>query len=158
MKDLGDGVDEEIRTRTLRGETPGTVHAALLARGVSKVSLSTVKRRAALVEPATPSVPTYPLTEPDEDEEEGAPEDDPLFGTYDGVLRDVERLGRLARANSNLGLLARCEALKISALEAKRKAAPPEVPDPNEAIDMIAAAKRARDTLHRLIVTSPEDG
>ena len=48
-------------------------------------------------------------------------------------------------------------ALILRGLDDRRKATPPERPDPNEAPDMMAAARRARAMLHHLIDTSPEE-
>lgn len=48
-------------------------------------------------------------------------------------------------------------ALILKGNDDRRKMTPPARPDPNEAPDLMAAARRARDTLHNLIETSPED-
>lgn len=47
-------------------------------------------------------------------------------------------------------------ALILKGIDDRRKATPPEKPDPNDALDLVAAAKRARAALHTLIDTSPE--
>jgi hypothetical protein len=48
-------------------------------------------------------------------------------------------------------------ALILKGIYDRRKATPPERPDPNDAPDLIAAAKRARAMLHTLLETSPEE-
>lgn len=68
----------------------------------------------------------------------------------------LERLLVRAEAEGNLGAVSTLSARLISVLEHQRKNAPLPKVDPNESPDMVAAARRAREALHRLIDSAVE--
>jgi transcriptional regulator with XRE-family HTH domain len=95
-----------------------------------------------LIKPAPPEA----VDEIPEEIPEGLPVD-----IVEKWIRKVDRLAEAAEAAKDFGavngLLAKLATLK----EHQRKAAPPPKADPNENPDMIAAAKRGRETLHKLV-------
>ena len=142
----------EIQERRARGEGVAEIARDM---GVSTGTVSTVAREAP--RPAPPAglevvlageggsaCPTCGRAGPADELEE--------------LLASVRRLARMAEAEANLSGVATLGRLTTAILDLKRKAAPPERPDANEHPDMVAAARRAREALHRLIDTSPEVG
>jgi len=81
----------------------------------------------------------------------------------DLTLEDYDRLIERATRNSKEAEDADEHAaaqgwarVALAAMTERRKATPPPKTDPNELPDMVAAARRARETLHKLVMTSPE--
>lgn len=90
--------------------------------------------------------PPPPLDEVPDEIPEGVSVD-----VVDKWIPKVERAAEAAEAAKDFGALASLLAKLTALLEHKRKAAPPPKVDPNENPDMIAAAKRAREMLHKLV-------
>lgn len=137
-----------------KGETVARATASLKAMG-AKTSTATVARRmrelASKVREARVSVVPPPASVPDLPEsEEEIPEGIDL-GTYDRWIAKAETMAKQAELDKNLVELGKAGRLVVMLLDAKRKATPPAPPDPNERPDMIAAAQRARDALHKLV-------
>jgi hypothetical protein len=106
-------------------------------------------RLADAIETAVRAAPPLP------DDPEEIPEGTDLQ-TLDWWLQLAARKGRAAERTENWPAMAQMGRLSAALFEAKRKATPPEVPDPNEHPDMVAAAKRAREQLHKLVESSVE--
>lgn len=74
----------------------------------------------------------------------------------DKWIPKVEAAAEAAELEGDLATFANLTAKLVTLLEHRRKAAPPPKSDPNEHPDMIAAARRAREALHKLIASSAE--
>lgn len=87
-----------------------------------------------------------PLPETEDDIPDGTDID-----TLDRWIQIAERNGRAAENEGNLQALAQMGRLSASLLEAKRKGAPPIVPDPNDSPDMVKLGADVAERLHKMI-------
>jgi hypothetical protein len=149
-----------------KGLTAGEIAAQLTADGVPGASVATVGRRMrelrgvvratkqakAAPEPETPAAPV--VVEPvarvladvpeDADELDAAP-----MAQIDLWLERIDGAWATAEQAENLAAQASLAARATALLEAKRKGSPPPVQDPNDAPDLIDAAKTAREKIMR---------
>ena len=138
------GIDTSVATVTRRmRELRGKVRAAKRPRlaappGEGKVAPSA---------PPPPSSPDPP--------EEAAPSGLALE-EYDALIRHYEDLSRAALGAGDESAAQGWARVALQHRVERRKAEPPPKQDPNERPDMVAAARRGREALHKLIVTSPE--
>lgn len=87
-----------------------------------------------------------PLPETEDDIPEGTDID-----TLDRWIQVAERNGRAAENEGNLQALAQMGRLSASLLEAKRKGAPPVIPDPNDSPDMVALGAEVEARLLKMV-------
>lgn len=167
--DLGPSVEKRIASLMARGGTAVSISKALAAAG-KKVSTRTIGRRMRelrgdvapmRVSASTSLRASYAAPEASEPESEAsdaplpaAPEEIPEDTDLRQIERWLQRAEAMARKAVNLGDLAgmgQMGRLTSALLEAKRRATPPEKADPNDHPDMVAAAARAREMLHKMI-------
>jgi hypothetical protein len=139
------------------GRTAEKIAEVLAAEGVH-VSRATITRRMReLKGKANAGRAAARVTPPAQvDEVPDVVPDGTELAIVDKWIPKVEAAAEAAEAEGDLTAFASLTAKLVTLLEHRRKAAPPPRADPNESPDMVAAAKRAREMLHRLIVTSPE--
>lgn len=149
--ELPAGTDERIVEFMTRGGTAESIHAAL---GVD-VSKRTIARRMGELRGRVNSERAERLAAPESASELPATADEIPPGTdlttFDVWLEKAERMAREAERTGNLVELGKAGRLVVMLLDAKRKATPVAAPDLNERPDMVAAARRARETLHKLV-------
>jgi hypothetical protein len=98
-----------------------------------------------------PPLPAAPLPESPEDIPEGA-----SLSQLDRWIQEAELAIAAAKSAGNVPLIGSTLRVAAQLAEIRRKGTPPPPPNPNENPDMIAAAKRAREALHRLIDSATE--
>lgn len=146
-----------------KGLTAAEIAAQLTADGVPGASVATVGRRmrelrgvvrATKQAKAAPVAEAPAAVEPvarvladvpeDADELDAAP-----MAQIDLWLERIDGAWAAAERDSNLAAQASLAARATALLEAKRKGSPPPVQDPNDAPDLIDAAKTAREKIMR---------
>lgn len=146
------------RLRELRGKVR-VGRAASSPKSKAKPAATKTRARAAAAEVAEPTSPQPPVTfidPPDLDIDLSDISDDEI---PEGLSLDLlhrlrtkaDRAASAALGAKDLATFAAMGRLVTSLSEAIRKATPPEKPDPNDNPDMVAAAKRARELLHRRV-------
>ncbi len=159
--DFGSDVDAQIRALTAKGGTAMSISAALTQAGVRGASSATIGRRMrelrgtigppqarASKRSATPAPDSDPAPLPSKPEE--IPED-ATPTQLDRWIAQAESAVNEAESAGNLPLMGQMLRVASQLAETRRKATPPDPPDPNANPDMVAAAKRARTALHKLI-------
>jgi hypothetical protein len=159
--DFGADVDGQIRALTAKGGTAKSIAATLSAAGVKGSSSATIGRRmrelrGTIGAPSPRSKAPTPAPPPDSAAAPlpSKPEEIPADATptqLDRWITQADDAVNAAEAAENLPLMGQMLRVAASLAETRRKATPPEPPDPNANPDMIAAAKRARAALHKLI-------
>lgn len=161
--EFGKAVDTRIVALMRAGGTAESISSQLASEGVEGASRATIGRRMtelratvrakrakamkAAAKPSSESKPSKasPLpTSPDE-----IPEGADLE-TLNEWLETAKRMGKVAELEGDLQAIARAGRLVTSLIEAKRKAAPPTKPDPNENPDYRALAEEVEARLHKL--------
>ena len=154
-----ESIAKALKAAGVKGVSRATIGRRLLeARGKSRVGRvraapTTKKPRASA--PAA-SAPTSE-DEPDVESELPLPRDPSeipeglSLDMLHRLLQKADRAASHALAKGDLATFGAMGRLVTSISEAIRKATPPPEADPNESPDMRAAAKRARDTLHRIV-------
>ncbi len=156
---LGAKTTKRIKAGAKTGATAKALAAELAADGEKAPSARTVSRR--MLEERGPrknrakklSAPTPPSTEglpPLPKSADEIPETADLT-TLDFWLARVNQLGEIAHAKGDLAGMGTMGRLATALLEAKRKATPPEKPDPNDSPDMRELADLVRSRLHKLV-------
>jgi hypothetical protein len=166
---LGAKTEKKIAALMARGGTEKSIEKELRAAGITGVSASTIGRRMRELRGAVApkrvrasSKPTAVYADPD-----AAPEssdgDNPLPKTPESIpegtdvsqidrwLKRAEFVGKTAAIKGDIAAIGQMGRLTSALLEARRKATPPEKPDPKDDPDMGAAAARARALLHKYI-------
>ena len=171
--DHGSAVEARIAALAARGGTAETIAKALRTDGVKGVSARTIGRRLRELRgkvrvgrtTTRARAPKVELEPPELPAPAGSPPtaDPPLPSSPDAIPEglSLDMLHRLrakadgaaqhALAQQDLATFAAMGRLVTGLSEAIRKATPPEKPDPEDSPDMIAAATRARETLHKLV-------
>lgn len=172
--ELGANVDKRIAALMTRGWTAEAIAKELQAKGTD-VSTRTIGRRMrelrgdvaaprasssptrrehyAMPDPASPAPPA---SESKDDVDEALPGADEIpeeanLAQIERWLKRAEAMAQKAMALGDIAGMGQMGRLTSALLEAKRRATPPEKADPNDRPDMVAAAQRARDMLHRMI-------
>jgi hypothetical protein len=155
----GEEIAAELSTRAR------TVSVATVVRRMRELKVRAHEARAtraksrrasagrAAVEASAPPIPV-------ESTPEAMPEDVPAglpVEAYDEMIERAKRNMQAAENDDEHTAAQGWARVALVAMTERRKATPPPKTDPNEMPDMIAAAKRAREALHKLIVTSPEE-
>lgn len=160
------GPDVELRIKALlaRGGTTESISQTLTRDGVRGASPSTIQRRVRELRTGTTPgssgrlpassaadahVPVVPV-----EELPGAPEEIPEgtdIDTFDRWIATAEKLAKQAEADKNFVELGKAGRLVVMLLDAKRKATPPQAPDPNENPDLKALAEDVAKRLHNLV-------
>lgn len=141
MRELKGAVNAERaeRMRARAAPPPAPIPNPLKAPPLAKAGKRSAKKPKAS-EPPPPALP-MPITP------EGIPEaTDPR--TLDRWIETANRMGHQAESEGDLDNLAKMGRLVAALLEHRRKATPPEEPDPNEDPDMIAIAESVVKRLH----------
>jgi len=169
-----DDGDVQIATLVRAGRSADAIYEALRDAGL-KISRATVGRRVrelrgkvrvgrvasapkkTKTRTAAPPRVAPPVDEPPVDSGPDLPgelEEIPeglSIQTMQRLLVKADRAAQAAHATGDLATFGAMVSRVTNLSEAIRKATPPEPPDPNERPDMIAAAARAREMLHRLV-------
>jgi hypothetical protein len=127
----------------LAAEFGGKISARSLGRRMRELKGKADSARSDARKSSAPVVDTLP-------EADAVPENTHLE-QLDGWLKRAEREARAAETRGDIETLAKMVRLAGTLLEQKRKATPPPKRDPDENPDMITAARRAREKLHKLI-------
>ncbi len=135
---------ERMREGQRCGKSAGEIAAELKAAGVKGASKATVFRRLRDLQRAAVTPPELPGS-PDEIPEGADVE------TLDHWIAVAKTMGEQAQRDKNIAAIGAMGRLVATLLEHRRKAAPKHVDDPNDSLDMIAAAKKAREILHRYV-------
>ncbi len=150
--ELGPTTDAEIAQRMKRGQSCQTI-AKAIGGGVSYRTISRRMQELRGKEPAKAPVAPAPEAVAAGEVPDVIPEGVDL-GAVDKWISRVERAAAVAEADGDFTAMSSLMAKFVALLEHKRKATPLPKPDPNENPDFVAAAKRAREMLHKLIVSS----
>lgn len=166
-KDFGTEGERRLESMMAAGEPAERIAEALCAMGV-QVSRSTVdlrmRARRGAVQARIPVGPSFaaevlaltPAADAPPGDEKGlpaSPEDieGADVGTLDRWLARAEEAGRKAVEAGNLAAIGAMGRLAVTLQEAKRKAEPPPVQDPNESPDMVRLGKEVAERLHRMV-------
>jgi len=140
-----------ITARTRAGDTIDQVQAALSSAGHTGLSQSTIYRRMqearkapVRVEPDASDVRPLPATPA---EIPG----DATVGEIDTWLARIQRLSIVAEADGDLSGFGALGRLSATMMEARRKALPPDIADPNDAPDMVAMGKAVAQRLVEMV-------
>jgi hypothetical protein len=149
-KDLGTGSDEKIVGMMARGCSADAIGRTL---GVSR---TTAHRRMQELKGGVPAAreakrQAAPAPEPSETEIPDELPDGVDLATVDKWIPLVEKAAREAYDEKNHAAFAALTARLVTLLEHKRKATPLPKMDPNDHVDMVAAAERVRKRWHELI-------
>jgi hypothetical protein len=153
--ELASGADELIWAEHARGSSAEAI-AKALGGGVSG---QTIRRRirelqgkqnAGVAPPPMSAAPHTGASNEELPEAETVPEDAHLE-KLDHWIAVAKKRATAAEQTGDIDTLTKMVRLAGTLLEQRRKALPPPRRDPDLAPDMIAAAKRAREALHRLI-------
>jgi hypothetical protein len=168
-------VERKLGTLVRKGLTAAEIAAQLTADGVPGASVATVGRRMrdlrgtvratkAASKPVAPELagkakadaakvttaPKEPVARVLSDVPEDAAELDAApMAQIDLWLERIDGAWATAELDNNLAAQASLAARATALLEAKRKGSPPPVQDPNDAPDLIDAAKTAREKIMR---------
>jgi hypothetical protein len=154
--ELGPNVEGQIAEFMKVGRTAQHIFETLSAQGVRGISVATITRRMREIRAglrssrAAPSAPesSEDLDLPESPESIGA--DTPLE-ILDQWIAHVARLGRKAAAADDLDGIGKMGRLSAALLEARRKATPPPVADPNDSPDMVALGALVAEKFHSMI-------
>lgn len=159
--EFGPDVEQRIKALLARGGTAESISAALTRDGVRGASPSTIQRRVREIRNGTAPqssgrLPTAPPPGPPASDVElpSAPEEipaDTAIDTFDRWIEKAEAMARQAEADKNLVELGKAGRLVVMLLDAKRKATPPPVADPNDNPDLKALAEEVSKRLHNLV-------
>lgn len=148
------------------GGTAESIAAQLAAEGVKGISRATIGRRmrelrgleeksSLAPRPASPARDRVATTDGADDIVLPEREEDIPAGTgleqYDLWLRRAEDMYKSAKGRNDFDGVVKAGRLSQMYLEGKRKATPPEAPDPNEHPDMIEMGARVAAQLHKII-------
>ncbi len=162
--ELSAAAEDQMRALMAKGGTVESISKALRAGGASEASPATIARRMAEVrssvnagrvarrEAATPPPPSPPA-EP-EPALPSSPDDIPEgtgLETYDRWLARAERMAVDAEIDGDLKAIGNAGRLVGFLLEAKRKATPKPVADPNEHPDMVALGAQVEERFLKMI-------
>lgn len=162
--ELGPEVEERIKALIRRGGTAASIEKLLKNEGVEGISVRTVGRRireirgdmkaerarkkkptspapAARSKRSTPPLPTTPEAIP-----EGAD-----LEMIDQWIQMAQRAAREAEVDGNLAGMGQMGRLTTALLEAKRRATPPDAPDPNDRPDMKALGEQVEARFMKMI-------
>lgn len=152
--ELGPDVEGQILAFMKVGRTAQNIYEALAANGVKGISVPTITRRMRELRAGMRSAPVAASPAATEEEipetPEAIPADTPLE-ILDRWIATVARLGRKAAAADDLDGIGKMGRLSASLLEARRKATPPPVADPNDSPDMVALGALVAERLHKMI-------
>lgn len=163
-EEFGTDGDAMLRQLLERGGTAATITAALKGAGYV-CSTATVGRRMREIR-GTVGAPRKDAPPIDGDEGDAMPTAEDLIATIDALpedaslsnleslMRDAKHALRDAQAAKNLPLVGQMIRVCAGLAETIRKATPIPPPDPSLNPDFIAAAKRAREGLLKLIDSS----
>lgn len=143
---------ERILSLMHGGRSAEQVQAALASEGIA-VSRQTVDRRMRELRGKRGTVQAHPraTARPSADEVPDEVPDGTELAVVDRWIPKVEAAAEAAELDGDLASFASLTAKLVTLLEHRRKAAPPPRVDPNEHPDMVAAARRARESLHKLV-------
>jgi hypothetical protein len=160
---LSASTNATIESMAATGGTAETITKALKARGVRGISRATVGRRlrelrgkvrVGRVGAKQSAPPPPPESETADIDLPASPEEIPDGLSLDvlrALFRKADRAASEALSRKDLATFGAMGRLVTALSEAIRKATPPEKVDPNDHPDMLSAAKRAREKLHRLV-------
>lgn len=142
------------------GKSGDDITATLQAEGWT-VSKATVVRRMRELRPQVQSARAARAPAPADSSSEDLPEgevalDGASVAQLDRWIRQAEVAIDKAEAAGDLGLMSNLLRTADSLAKTRAKVAPVTPPDPNAHPDMIAAAKRAREMLHKLVDSAVE--
>ena len=166
--------EAELRALMARGGTAASITAKLVAAGVdaSKATvgrrmrelrgttkpraLRTVKKKAPARRGRPPPLP--PTEDPPLPPSPDAIPEGVSITQLDRWIGQAEAGINKAEKEGNLPIMGQMLRVAAALAETRRKASPPERPDPNENPDMVSAAARCRDALHKLVESAIEAG
>lgn len=153
--ELGPVVEQQMVDMLSRGGTAQSIFDRLSAQGITGISVPTIQRRMRELRAGIRSSGPRPVPATSEAVrvitavEEIPP--DATCNDLDQWIANVTARGKIAEANDDLDGVVKMGRLYTALIEARRKATPPPVIDPNDSPDMVALGAEVAKRFHKMI-------